>query len=509
MINPASKCISLTRVWFLSLALLPVACGGDIIDNRPIANAGPDQSSNVFVGDAVVLDGSASSDADGDTLTYEWTLATVPPNSTAALSDPLSDKPTFIADKTGTYTAVLVVNDGIVDSFPDSVNVMVVIPPPTVTIDTPEPLSVATGNPVTVAGTVDDPQAAITVNGDATPNNNGSYSADVILAEGSNTVTVIATNSSGEGNASVEVFLQTLPGPVMNITSHRNGFTEGTTWDGQGSAPVAIPAVVQGTITTQNGPPTVTVNGEQAEITSFATNPLLVEYCNLFPNAIICTSLDDTRYSFSATIQLSKGPQTITAEGIDTVGGTTTVAVSGVADYCHIGAEDPGVGAERDNGQSNQCIEIDGCSVYLYENGPLAVLDFRNNPMPLADKNLVPIDFGSGTVPPSEFLVYGEGPQRALGCNIHDICYQSCVPEAQWGQAKADCDREMYGNHLALCRRAYPAECPFTGLESFKCVDWLVEKATCFDWALTYYSGVTLFGTGVFEERQTQHCLVP
>ena len=80
----------------------------------PIAVAGAVQP--VEAGIAVTLDGSASSDADGDTLTYAWTLTSRPTGSTAALAGATSARPTFTADIAGTYVATLVVNDGKVSS---------------------------------------------------------------------------------------------------------------------------------------------------------------------------------------------------------------------------------------------------------------------------------------------------------------------------------------------------------------------------------------------------------
>jgi hypothetical protein len=87
----------------------------------PIANAGSAQS--VVTGATVTLDGSGSSDANGDTLAYAWTLTSKPASSTATLSSSTSAKPTFNADLDGSYVASLIVNDGKVDSTPATVTI--------------------------------------------------------------------------------------------------------------------------------------------------------------------------------------------------------------------------------------------------------------------------------------------------------------------------------------------------------------------------------------------------
>jgi hypothetical protein len=82
----------------------------------PVANAGANQSVNI--GAVVQLNGSGSTDVDGDTLTFQWSLITVPAGSTASLSSLTAINPTFTADRQGTYVAQLTVRDGKVDSVP-------------------------------------------------------------------------------------------------------------------------------------------------------------------------------------------------------------------------------------------------------------------------------------------------------------------------------------------------------------------------------------------------------
>lgn len=91
-----------------------VTVTASVANAAPVANAGTNQ--NVTVPVTVTLDGSASSDANRDALTYLWTLVSKPTSSTAALTSTTSPKPTFSADVAGVYVASLVVNDGALSS---------------------------------------------------------------------------------------------------------------------------------------------------------------------------------------------------------------------------------------------------------------------------------------------------------------------------------------------------------------------------------------------------------
>lgn len=98
-------------------------------NSLPIANAGADLSGTT--GLQVMLDGTKSSDPDNNPITYNWTLPTRPTGSKlTAVTGNTTSRPTFTPDVAGLYVAQLIVNDGLVNSTADTVNINVTAPPP-------------------------------------------------------------------------------------------------------------------------------------------------------------------------------------------------------------------------------------------------------------------------------------------------------------------------------------------------------------------------------------------
>ena len=120
------------NILIAQFVILLASCGGggsssptgnNAVGNvAPIASAGTDQ--NVVTSTLVTLDGSASFDANGDLITYVWSINTKPVASTVSnFTGNTTISPTFTPDVDGTYVISLVVNDGKVDSTADTVTI--------------------------------------------------------------------------------------------------------------------------------------------------------------------------------------------------------------------------------------------------------------------------------------------------------------------------------------------------------------------------------------------------
>jgi hypothetical protein len=174
-------------------AVVTVIASGS--NSAPVANAGSAQS--VSTAAVVTLNGTGSTDANGDTLTYRWTLTSKPSSSTAALSSATVASPTFTADLAGSYVASLVVNDSKVDSTNTS----------TVTITA----SAANSAPVANAGPV---QTVSRTGGTVTVTLTGAGSTDA----NSDTLTYKWTVGYQPATSSITLLLPTTVSPTFAAT---------------------------------------------------------------------------------------------------------------------------------------------------------------------------------------------------------------------------------------------------------------------------------------------------
>ena len=91
------------------------------VNSAPKAEAGEDQT--VMINTLVTLSALGSTDADNDTLTYQWQVST-PSQQKVSIENGNSAKASFIANTQETYTAKLLVSDG-KSSGEDSMQVLV------------------------------------------------------------------------------------------------------------------------------------------------------------------------------------------------------------------------------------------------------------------------------------------------------------------------------------------------------------------------------------------------
>ncbi|GGX73718.1 PKD domain-containing protein [Saccharospirillum salsuginis] len=131
---------SLTEAWNGSTAGIDqgdYACVLRLVDNGESSTLGidlfkvfnvvaePGDSRSLFVGDTLTLDASTSREADGQPLTYEWTLVEKPSNSEIEIADPTAAAQEFIVDQQGDYVFELIASNGDDASLPKRVAISV------------------------------------------------------------------------------------------------------------------------------------------------------------------------------------------------------------------------------------------------------------------------------------------------------------------------------------------------------------------------------------------------
>lgn len=304
----------------------------------PVANAGVAQ--NVTTATLVTLDGSASADANGDALTYRWTLTSRPAGSAATLSSTTSPRPTFTADVAGTYVATLVVNDGQVDSAAATVTV-------TATRANAAPVaSAGSAQNVTTATLVTlDASASSDANGDTlsyrwtltsrptgsaaslssttvarptfTADVAGTYVATLIVNDGqvdsaSATVTVTATRSNAAPVASAGTAQSVYLGDLVRLdgsaSSDANGDTLTYRWTAQ-SYPGFFAPTVSGS-TTAN--PTFTASDSGTYVFSLVVNDGYVSSSASTVSVSVANGVGPTASGSGLIVQNASNFQTMT-----------------------------------------------------------------------------------------------------------------------------------------------------------------------------------------------------
>ena len=254
-------------------------------NSKPLANAGPNQTS--MVGQTVTLDGSKSSDVDGDVLTYRWSFVSKPKGSKAALQSPNSVNPNFVPDKVGDYVVQLIVNDGLLDSVADTVKIS--------TLNTP---------PVANAGAAQTAEVGDTIvlNGSASSDVDGNalnYAwTFVTKPEGSKATLKNPTRVNPS-------FVIDLPGNYVIQLIVNDGFVN--------SAPATV------TISTLNSPPTAVAGPDQVVF--------IGETVHL--NGSASSDVDGDPLTFSWSIVSKPAGSTATIAGSTTVNPTFIVDVRG------------------------------------------------------------------------------------------------------------------------------------------------------------------------------------
>lgn len=215
----------------LFMGLFLVSCGnggssgpGGKNITRPIAHAGADQT--VRVGRGVMLDGSSSSDPNGDALVLDWVFVSKPEGSEASLSDSDSATPSFIADKVGDYVVMLTVTDGNESAW-DTVTIYATVTAPVAKAGPDQVVhagtaaildgsgSLADGETLTFAWVFvskpEDSQASLSnaaaANPSFEPDKVGAYGVKLTVTDGHgsamDTVTIHATNTAPVARASL------------------------------------------------------------------------------------------------------------------------------------------------------------------------------------------------------------------------------------------------------------------------------------------------------------------
>lgn len=251
----------------------------------PVADAKADKTS-AKVGDLITLDGSGSTDADGDPLTYKWSLITRPTGSNATLSSTTAVKPTFTVDVAGNFVAQLIVNDGKADSAPKTVTISTTdIQAPTANAGDDQ--TVAFNAVVTLHGSGTDPQnlpltfkwslISKPANSTATLSNPNSATPTFVADKPGDYVAQLIVNNGSKDSApdTVKITTNNPSEPIANIAPSATTVDVGTTvtLNGSGSTdPQTLPLTYSFSLTSKPQGSNATLTGATTVSASFVAD---------------------------------------------------------------------------------------------------------------------------------------------------------------------------------------------------------------------------------------------
>ena len=294
--------------------------------NAPPANQAPNgiitPPANIVQGQSVTFQGSFTDPNAGDTVTYSWNFganAVFSPGSTAT-----SQNPAVTFNSTGTFTVSLTVTDnqGLADTTPATVNVIVSAPPTTNQapngIITP-PANIVQGQSVTFQGSFTDPNAGDTVtyswnfgaNAVFSPGSTATSQNPVVTFNNTGTFTVSLTVTDNHGLADLTpatVSVTVSAPPASNLVAKPDSYT---VQSGK-SLTVKVPGVLANdTIPSGTGTLGAKVATGPSNASTFVFNVNGVGSFSYAPKSGFFTGTDSFTYTISKG-RLTSAPATVT-----------------------------------------------------------------------------------------------------------------------------------------------------------------------------------------------------
>ncbi|HET6637762.1 MAG TPA: PKD domain-containing protein [Gemmatimonadota bacterium] len=302
-------------------------------NRAPVASAGGDQ--NGTVGAQVTLSGSASSDPDGDTLTFEWRTTASPGGVPVSLAGAATSQATFTPTATGVYEFELTVSD---TEFADRDTVRVTVGAANTapTVDAGADQAVTLGAAATVTATAEDPDGdPLTFSWTVTSRPDGSTAQPAPTNAATISITpdvagdyvLQVTVADGRGGQAVDDVKVTATAPGANRAPTANaGFDlEGTqtitmTLDGSGSSdPDGDPLTFAWTVVSRPAGSTAEIASAGAAVASF-TPDLEGVY-------VVQLAVNDGQFTATDTATLTVGPFNHPPVGTLTIDGSAQILV--------------------------------------------------------------------------------------------------------------------------------------------------------------------------------------